>query len=153
MASSRSATATPTWWIPVITSVLVPALFRLPAQLPRFHLALQLGRRPVPFVASLLEHVQTGVVGDVKPAEVAEPERSHRPVETLLDCDVDVLESGHAGVKQAIGLLAGRVQDPVDYETVDLLVDQDRRPAHRAGHRHGPLHRLIRCVRAPYHLD
>src|SRR6266446_5501919 len=136
MASSRSATATPTWWIPVSTSVLVPAFFRFPAELSSVHLRLKLDRRPVPRVTSRLEHVQPGVVRDVEPAEIAEPERPHRPVEPLLDCDVDVLEAGHAGVKQAVGLPGGGVEDAIDAESVDLLVDQDRSPAHRAGHRH-----------------
>src|SRR5260370_17908241 len=141
--SSRSATAIPTWWIPMITSVSVPSLTGLPAQLPRFHLRLQLDRRPVPLVASRLEHVQAGVIRDVEPAEVAEPEWAHRPVETLLDRDVDVLEAGHAGVKQALRLLGGGVQDAVAAQTADLLFDQDRSPRHSAGHRHPPPSPLI----------
>src|SRR5260370_29860731 len=113
--SSRSATAIPTWWIPMITSVSVPALTGLPAQLPRFHLRLQLDRRPVPLVASRLEHLQAGVVRGVEPAEVAEPERSHRPVETLLHRDVHVPETRPARVQQGIRHPGGGVPGAVCY--------------------------------------
>src|SRR5258708_30080021 len=72
--SSRSATAIPTWWIPMITSVSVPALTGLPAQLPRFHLRLQLDRRPVPLVASRLEHVQAGARSEEHTSELQSPD-------------------------------------------------------------------------------
>src|SRR5260370_11002668 len=100
--SSRSATAIPTWWIPMITSVSVPALTGLPAQLPRFHLRLQLDRRPVPLVASRLEHVQAGVVRDLEPPEVPQPQRAPRPAQTLLHPPVRVPAAGHTPAQQAI---------------------------------------------------
>src|SRR5712692_318652 len=141
MDSSRSVTATPTWWIrlstrPILslgpTSVAVPAFSGLAAQLAGLHLRLQLWRRPVPLVASRLVHVEPGAVRDVEPAEVAQSEGTHGPVESLFDCKVDVLEAGDAGVEEPVRLLRGCVQDPVDDEAVYLLVDEHRRAAHVA---------------------
>src|SRR5438477_882236 len=140
----------PTWWMPVTTNLIVglgipvPTLAGLSAQFPGPHLRLELRGRPVALVAGALEHVLARPVRDVEPAEVAEAERPHRPVEPFLDRGVDVLEAGDAGIEQAVRLLGRGVQDAVDDEPVDLLVDEDRRPADRARHRQRAIDGFVR---------
>src|SRR5207302_9148355 len=56
------------------------------------------------------------------------------------------------GVQQPVGLLRRGMQDPVDDETVDLLVEEDRCAAHRACELHGPVYGLVGCLRTSHYL-
>src|SRR5438477_4028945 len=151
IAGPRSATATPTWCSRMLVGV--PALAGLTAKLARLDLLLELRRWPVALVTRDPVHVQPGVVGHVEAAEIAEPERTHRPVQTLLHRRIDVFERCDAGVEEPVGLLRRRVEDPVDDEAVDLLVQQNRRAPHLAGEVAGVLHGFVRGQWAAHYLD
>src|SRR5690349_22117041 len=100
-------------------SISIPAFAGLASQLAGLDPGLELRRRPVALVAGDLEHVLARVVGDVEAAEVTEAKRPHRPVETLLDGRVDVLERRDARIEQPVSLLRRGVEDAIDDEAVD----------------------------------
>src|SRR5204863_1710057 len=138
----------PRQWTPTVLRTLlrvisIPTFSRLAPKLACLDLGFELRGWPVTLVARRPVHVQPRVVGDVEAAEVAEPERPHRPVEAFFDRGVDVFERGHISVEQPVSLLGRRVQDPVDDETVDLFLEQHRCAAHLASQCHPALYGLI----------
>src|SRR4030088_1015859 len=119
------------------TSVGVPALPSLAAELARLDFRLQLRRRLISLVPGCAVPIHARVVGDVQAGEVAKAEWTHRPVEAFFDSDVDVFERCNTGIEQPVRLLGCGMEDSIDDEAVDLLVDEHRRAAHFASQCHG----------------
>src|SRR5207248_8512981 len=80
--------------------------------------------------------IQHRAMEDVQATEVKEMEWTHRPVQALLDSDVDVLRTGVTTLKKAHRLFRSGEQDAVDDETPDLFFQQDRRAIDAADELH-----------------
>src|SRR5439155_17876452 len=130
--------------------VIEEALARLTPEAALLDQAAQYLRRFAAFAQPVA--VLHGAVEDVEAAEVEQVEWAHRPIESFLDRDVDVLRARVAALEQPHRLLRGGKEDPVDDEPPDLFFEENRGAVDAADEFHRGPHSVVRGLRAAYHL-